>query len=62
METRAGCIRGVVESLIKVTKALDSAGIEFIGDNDPSAGKGHGARLKQPRTVKRVYPPLRVIK
>src|SRR5665213_3289576 len=62
METSAGPIRGVVESLTKFAKALDSAGIEFLGENAPSAGKGRGARLKQPRTVKRVYPPLRVIK
>lgn len=62
METSAGNIRGVGESLTKVAKALDSAGIEFLGENAPTAGKGHRARLKQPRTVKRVYPALRVIK
>ena len=51
METSDGNVRAIVDSLTKVVEALDRAGIELIGEHAPSAGKGRGVRLKQPRTV-----------
>ncbi len=48
MEASGGTVRGIVESLIKVVEALDRAGIELIGDNQPSQFFGRGVRLKEP--------------
>jgi predicted transcriptional regulator len=53
METSEGNVRAVVDSLTKVVEALNRAGIELIGEDAPSAGKGRGVRLKQPRTASR---------
>jgi hypothetical protein len=47
MESSAGTVRGVVESLVKVVEALDRAGIELIAEGAPSPGGGRGVRLKQ---------------
>ena len=49
MEASDGVVRGVVDTLMKVVEAFDSAGIELIGDNASSAGGGRGVRLKQPQ-------------
>jgi transcriptional regulator with XRE-family HTH domain len=49
MEASAGNVRGVVETLTKIIAALDLAGVELIGDNMPSHGKGRGVRLKTPK-------------
>ena len=49
MEASDGIVRGVIETLMKVVEALDRAGIELIGDEMPSSGKGRGVRLKVPR-------------
>lgn len=46
MESSEGTVRGVVESLMKVIEALDRAGVELIGEGQPSAGIGRGVRLK----------------
>ena len=46
METSDGVIRGNVDSLMKLTSALDSAGIELIGEGAVSQGGGRGVRLK----------------
>ena len=46
MEASDGFIRGNVDSLIKLTSGLDSAGIELIGDDAVSHGGGRGVRLK----------------
>ncbi|MGK2741682.1 helix-turn-helix domain-containing protein [Tepidicaulis sp. LMO-SS28] len=46
MEASDGNVRGVVESLIKVVKALEAAGIELIGENAQSLDGGRGVRLK----------------
>jgi transcriptional regulator with XRE-family HTH domain len=53
MEASQGDVRGVVESLMKVVRALDLAGVELIAENAPSTGKGRGVRLKSsaPRVV-----------
>ena len=49
MEASGGTVRGVVASLMKVVDALDAAGVELIGAEQPSQGRGRGVRLKAPR-------------
>lgn len=46
MEASGGQVRGVVDTLVKVIRALESAGIELIGQNAPSTGTGRGVRLR----------------
>jgi transcriptional regulator with XRE-family HTH domain len=46
MEASGGQVRGIIDTLMKVIEALESAGVELIGDNVPSAGKGRGVRLR----------------
>ena len=48
MEASDGVIRGNVDSLMKLVNALDTAGIELIGDNATSSSGGRGVRLKEP--------------
>lgn len=48
MEASDGTVRGVVGTLTKVVDALDAAGIELIGNEQPSQGRGRGVRLKEP--------------
>jgi transcriptional regulator with XRE-family HTH domain len=48
MEASDGNVRGVIDTLTKLVAALDSAGIELIGDRAVSAGGGRGVRLKAP--------------
>ena len=48
MEASDGTVRGVVDTLMKVIEALDAAGIELIGNEQPSQGRGRGVRLKAP--------------
>jgi len=48
MEASDGTVRGVVDSLTKVVGALNAAGVELIGDEQPSTGRGRGVRLKDP--------------
>lgn len=45
MEGSDYMIRGNVESLAKLVTALNQAGIELIGENATSTGKGRGVRL-----------------
>ncbi len=47
METSGGVIRGNVESLMKLVAALDTAGIELIGEGAQSLGGGRGVRVKR---------------
>ena len=42
-------VRGVVSTLTKIVAALDAAGVELIGNEQPSQGRGRGVRLKEPR-------------
>jgi len=49
MEASDGTVRGVVGTLMKVVEALESSGIELIGDGQASVGQGRGVRLKSPR-------------
>ena len=48
MEASKGNVRGVVDTLTKIIEALDAAGIELIGNEQPSQGRGRGVRLKEP--------------
>jgi len=47
MESSQGTVRGVVGTLTKIIEALDAAGIELIGNEQPSQGRGRGVRLKE---------------
>lgn len=47
MESSGGQVRGIIDTLMKVVEALESAGIELIGENSPSAGRGRGVRLRE---------------
>jgi transcriptional regulator with XRE-family HTH domain len=49
MEGSDGTVRGVIDTLMKVVEALDTAGIELIGDNTRSIGQGRGVRFKEPK-------------
>ena len=46
MESSDGVIRGNVDSLMKLINALDTAGLELIGEGMLSEGGGRGVRLK----------------
>ncbi len=46
MEASEGNVRGVIDTLTKVTEAFDSAGIVLIGDGAASQDGGRGVRLK----------------
>jgi len=48
MEASESTVRGVVDTLMKVIAALDSAGVELIGNGQSSLGQGRGVRLKEP--------------
>ncbi len=54
MEASEGQVRSVVNTLVKVIEALESQGIEIIGDNAPSHGGGRGVRLREAATP--AYP------
>lgn len=47
MEASPDIVRGNVDSLMKLIEALDSAGLELIGEGAISDGGGRGVRLKQ---------------
>lgn len=47
MEASNGQVRGVIDTLVKVIAALESAGIELLGENSPSVGRGRGVRLRE---------------
>ena len=42
----AGTVGGKVDSLTRIVAALDAAGVELIGNAQPSQGQGRGVRLK----------------
>ena len=46
MEASDGVVRGVVDTLTKVVAALESSGVELLGENAPSTAGGRGVRLK----------------
>lgn len=49
MEASAGNLRGKIDTLTRIVEALDAAGVELIGNGQPSQGQGRGVRLKEPR-------------
>lgn len=49
MEASAGNVRGKIDTLTRIVEALDEAGVELIGNGQPSQGQGRGVRLKEPR-------------
>lgn len=51
MEASEGNVRGVIDTLTKIIEALDTAGIELIGENVKSVGSGRGVRFKQPEAT-----------
>ena len=50
MEASDGVVRANVDTLVKVVDALDRAGIELIGDGQPSERGGRGVRMKEADT------------
>jgi predicted transcriptional regulator len=46
MEASEGLIRGNVDSLTKVVRALEDLGIELISEGSSSSGVGRGVRLR----------------
>lgn len=46
MEASNGLIRGNVDSLTKVVRALEDLGIELIAEGSSSSGLGRGVRLR----------------
>ena len=49
MEASTGTVGGTVDSLTRIVDALAVAGIELIGDGQPSHGLGRGVRIREPR-------------
>jgi transcriptional regulator with XRE-family HTH domain len=47
MEASGGQVRGVVDTLVKVIRALEGGGVELIGENATSVGIGRGVRLRE---------------
>ncbi|HEY5970894.1 MAG TPA: transcriptional regulator [Pseudoxanthomonas sp.] len=47
-EASLGNVRGVVDTLTKIIEAPDAAGVELIGNEQLSQGRGRGIRLKGP--------------
>lgn len=47
MESSPGNVRGMVDTLTKIVEALDEAGVELIGNEQPSQGRGRGVRFKE---------------
>ena len=47
MEASNGQVRGVVDTLVKVIGALESHGIELLGEYSSSVGTGRGVRLRE---------------
>jgi transcriptional regulator with XRE-family HTH domain len=46
MEASGGVVRGNVDSLTKLVAALDTLGVELIGERAASLDGGRGVRLK----------------
>lgn len=47
MEASDGQVRGIVDTLVKVIRALEGAGIELIAENASSMAAGRGVRLRE---------------
>jgi transcriptional regulator with XRE-family HTH domain len=49
MEASKNLVRGNVDSLTKLSAALEKAGVELLAENAASSGGGRGVRLKPAR-------------
>jgi transcriptional regulator with XRE-family HTH domain len=49
MEASGDVIRGNVDSLVKLTTAIATAGVELIGEDEVSDAGGRGVRLRAKR-------------
>ncbi|HLS84099.1 MAG TPA: helix-turn-helix transcriptional regulator [Arenimonas sp.] len=47
MEASPGHVRATVETLTRIVTALEKAGVELIGNDQPSQGRGRGVRLRE---------------
>ncbi len=47
MENSKGPVRGNIDTLMKIVKAMDEAGIELIAENAHSVSTGRGVRFKR---------------
>ncbi|MGH8028908.1 MAG: helix-turn-helix domain-containing protein, partial [Arenimonas sp.] len=47
MEASTGNVRGNVGTLTRIVEAFDAAGIELIGNEQASQGRGRGVRFKE---------------
>jgi predicted transcriptional regulator len=47
MEASTGTVRGTIETLTRVVEAIETAGVELIGNEQPSQGVGRGVRFKE---------------
>ncbi|MES1199430.1 MAG: helix-turn-helix domain-containing protein [Pseudomonadota bacterium] len=56
MEASDGYVRGVVDTLTKVVAALETAGVELIGDYAGTTGTGRGVRLREAAQPRRAAP------
>jgi predicted transcriptional regulator len=50
MEASTGTVGGTVDSLTRIVDALSAAGVELIGDGQPSQGTGRGVRFREVRS------------
>ncbi len=53
MESADGVVGGSVDTLVKIVTALENAGVELIGEGQPSQGQGRGVRLRAPKETGR---------
>lgn len=56
MEASDGQVRGIVDTLVKVIRALEAAGIELIGENAASVATGRGVRMREAADSKASSP------
>ena len=47
MEASTGTVRGNIDTLTRVVDAIEAAGVELIGNEQPSQGTGRGVRFKE---------------
>lgn len=47
MEASKDMVRGNIDTLVKLVKALEGAGVELIAETATSMGQGRGVRLKE---------------
>ena len=59
MEASQGNVRGVVDTLMKVVRAFEEAGVELISENAPSQGAGRGVRFKVAAKMPAAVTPQR---